>query len=87
MLDEESKMKNEWEKTRAQTFFLINIQLTKKSKIEYEKFKRDIWPFPWERQKKKTSEEGVMEVDQWQNIFNKQVISSVPMDLKGGIKS
>jgi hypothetical protein len=70
-LDEESKMKNEWERTRIQTFFLVNIQLDKKHKIDYGKFSRDIWSFAWEkkREKKNKPGEGVMNVEQWNKLL------------------
>jgi len=73
--DEDAKVKNEWEKTRIQTFFLIDIQLPKKNKMSYERFRKELWPFPWEerigRNNKDNSNagEGVMSFDDWKKII------------------
>ena len=40
-LQKDAKFKSDWERTRIQTFYLINIQLDKKNKLSYEKFRRD----------------------------------------------
>ncbi len=46
--NEETKLNAEWEKTRIQTWHLLNIQLDRKNKISYDDFKKTIWPFVWE---------------------------------------
>lgn len=45
----EDQIKAEWERARIQTYILVNLELDKNHKITYEKFKRDIWPFGWEK--------------------------------------
>jgi hypothetical protein len=39
----------DWERTRVQTWHLLNIQLDQKNKISYDKFKVKHWPFAWEQ--------------------------------------
>jgi hypothetical protein len=47
--NEEAKLNADWERTRQQTWHLINIQLDRKSKINYDQFRAFYWPFVWER--------------------------------------
>jgi hypothetical protein len=47
--NEEAKLNAEWERTRIQTWHLLNIQIDKKNKIDYEQFKNSYWPFVWEK--------------------------------------
>jgi len=86
--NEDERMKIEWERTRIQTYFLISIQLTKKNKISYTKFRKDIWPFIWEENKEinENPEEGLMNIDQWNNLFNKPVISAKEIGLNEDLK-
>ena len=46
--NEEAKLNADWERTRIQTWHLINIQLDKNNKVSFEEFKNKIWPFVWE---------------------------------------
>jgi hypothetical protein len=73
---QDALFKSDWERTRIQTFYLLNIQLDKKNKFTYEKFKKDVWPFFWENKKtKQVNEEEIMNMDQWMDIISKPVIS------------
>lgn len=47
--NEEAKLNAEWERSRIQTWHLLNIQLDRKNKITYDQFKKFFWPFVWER--------------------------------------
>lgn len=73
---QDALFKSDWERTRIQTFYLLNIQLDKKHKFSYEKFKNDIWPFFWEKKKsKQVNEEEIMNMDQWMDIISKPVVT------------
>lgn len=83
---EDAEFKSQWERTRIQTFFLINIQLDKEKKLSYEKFKREIWTFFWEKnEKKETDIESYMNMEQWQELINKPVVSSKEVDANDNI--
>lgn len=45
---ENNRLNAEWERSRIQTWHLINLQLDKTHKITYDKFKEAYWPFAWE---------------------------------------
>lgn len=47
--NEEAKLNAEWERTRIQTWHLLNIQLDRNNKIAYDQFKQSYWPFAWEK--------------------------------------
>lgn len=85
-LENDAQFRSNWERTRIQTFYLLNIHLDKKNKLTYEKFKRDVWPFFWEKNKaKEVNEEEIMDMSQWQEIFSKPIITQEaanPNDLK-----
>jgi hypothetical protein len=76
--DKETEYQFDWEKTRIQTYFLISIQLPKKSKMTYDRFCKQIWPFSWDKNKKgkENPTEGMMDMNQWNKIFNGQTLSS-----------
>lgn len=85
--DKDDHFKTDWEKTRIQTFFLISAQLTKKNKLTYEKFRRDMWPFHWEKQEhKEVDTESIMTIDQWADIFNKKIVSMEKVSANENIK-
>lgn len=42
-------IKEGWEQMRIQTYYLINIQLDKKSKIDYDAFKHFYMPYSWDK--------------------------------------
>jgi len=72
-----------WEKIRIQTYFIISMQLSRKNKISYKKFCRDIWPLIWDKKvisQELSEEEEQFNVDQWRNILNKPIISSRKID-------
>ena len=46
-------IKESWEQMRIQTYYLINIQVDKKYKMDYNKFKRTYLPFAWDEDKPK----------------------------------
>jgi len=73
--NEDEEFKAGWEKTRQQTFYLINIQLDKKSKLNYEKFKTDIWPFAWEKPTQEQKPIKGMTSDDWIELFDKPIIN------------
>lgn len=64
---ENNKINAEWERTRIQTWHLINLQLDKNHKLEYEKFKTSYWPFPWDI----TVEPKKREVD-WEELDKRE---------------
>ncbi|MCE5346797.1 MAG: hypothetical protein LLG13_11005 [Bacteroidales bacterium] len=75
----DAEFQSNWERTRVQTYFLISIQLDKKNKLSYKKFKDEIWPFFWEQETKKVSStDGIMTVQQWQELINKPIVSIKP---------
>lgn len=41
-------IKEGWEQMRMQTFYLIDIQLDKKDKMDYSSFKRQFMPMAWD---------------------------------------
>lgn len=72
--EKDTLFRADWERTRIQTFYLVNIQLDKKSKVSYDKFKNEIWPFVWEKpKKKKNNEDEIMTLEQWQDVFSKPI--------------
>jgi hypothetical protein len=83
----DEQIKTEWERTRIQTFYLINIQLDKKNKITYDKFKKDVWPFFWEKRAQNESDiDAVMDIDQWNSILNKSASSTGNLNVEEDIK-
>lgn len=72
MKDERSRVELEWERSRVQTFFLVNVQLAKGSKMDYRKFCREFWPFPWEK-KEITIEDNSFGPSEWNQLLNKKV--------------
>jgi hypothetical protein len=73
-MEEDYKEKMDWERTRTQTYFLINVQLPRKNQIPFNKFKK-MWPFTWDHYYKgkvvENPEEGVMTADQWYDLIAK----------------
>ena len=55
-------IKESWEQMRMQTFYLINIQLDKKQKLDYKQFKHKYMPFAWDIDKQ-TEEKSIEELD------------------------
>ncbi len=86
---EDEKIKLEWELTRISTYFLISVQLQKKNRISYSKFKSEIWPFMWERKRKKSEKtsEGLMSFEQWKTLLSKPLVSSKEFPLNGSDKN
>jgi len=69
----DNKLKADWERTRLQTYILVNLQLDKKNKISYDNFKKDIWPFGWEKEVVKEIDlEQIFTYDDWMNLLNKK---------------
>lgn len=63
-------VKMQWEQMRTQTFYLIDIQIDKKYKMSYEKFKRQYMPFNWDEKS-----EQIIDTPDWGNV--EQKISSL----------
>lgn len=72
---EDDDFKADWERTRVQTFILVNFELDKKNKIPYDRFCREVWPFDWEKRKKASDPDQIMTLDQWQALLNKKTVS------------
>ena len=76
--DQESKLHQEWERTRLSTYFILASQMTRKSRFNYDRFTKEYWPFVWEKtlqtkEQKENPYEGVMSFDAWHNILSKPV--------------
>jgi hypothetical protein len=65
----------DWNRTSIQTFYLLNIQIPKKDKITWDKWKK-MWPSLDEKSVSKSNpEEGLMSYEDWMALLNKPVIS------------
>jgi len=79
---EDSKFQADWERTRIQTYYLVNLQLAKKDKIDYNKFKNDVWPFYWETRTQTSTPQFTMNLDDWEALLKKPIISQT--DIRDG---
>jgi len=74
MEDQRSKIRDNWERTRLQTYLLFNSQRTRKSFIEWPKFKKDIFPLETDRESGKiVTEEQIQNTwtaDRWKDFLN-----------------
>ena len=66
----ETKKREDWERTRIQTFLLLSPNFSKKNQMTFQKFCKQIFTLPWDSENKPTE---IIPVDpnDWYELLSK----------------